>query len=121
MSVAGQSPLDVYNCCRWPQWVLLDIAGGRETEPKLRLPTQWKSTMRLPNGSFRVGSVPTFCVGRFFAQARIFRVQPGIHEQLEIFAAINLPDFATEAEAIAFSNKWAVAWINENILEITAT
>jgi hypothetical protein len=76
--------------------------------------------MRVPNCSFRVDSVPTLSVGRFFAQARIFRVQPGIHEQIEIFAAINLPDFATEAQAIAFSNKWAVAWINENILEIAA-
>jgi hypothetical protein len=77
--------------------------------------------MELPKGSFRVDSVPTFSVGRFFAQARIFQVQSGTHERIEIFAAINLPDFATESEAIAFSNKWAVAWIKENILEITAT
>ncbi|MFM0178398.1 hypothetical protein PQR52_08020 [Paraburkholderia aspalathi] len=77
--------------------------------------------MELPKGSFRVDSVPTFSLGRFFAQARIFQAQPGTDELIEIFAAINLPDFATEREAIAFSNEWAVAWINENILEITAT
>jgi hypothetical protein len=77
--------------------------------------------MRLPNGSFRVDSVPTFSVGRFFAQARIFQVHSAAHEQIEIFAAINLPDFATEAEAIAFSNKWAVAWIHENLFDIAAT
>ena len=77
--------------------------------------------MRLPNSSFRVDSVPTFSVGRFFAQARIFQVHFATHEQIEIFASINLPDFATEAEAIAFSNKWAIEWIHENLLEITAT
>ncbi|WP_168788764.1 hypothetical protein [Paraburkholderia aromaticivorans] len=77
--------------------------------------------MRLPNSSFCVDSVPTFSVGRFFAQARISQSHPATHEQIEIYAAINLPDFATEAEAIAFSNKWAVAWIHENFLELTAT
>ncbi|CAE6899992.1 hypothetical protein [Paraburkholderia domus] len=77
--------------------------------------------MRLPNSSFRVDSVPTFSVGRFFAQARIFQVHPATHEPIEIFASINLPDFATEAEAIAFSNKWAIEWIHENLSEITAT
>lgn len=61
--------------------------------------------MRLPCNSFRVDSVPTACVGRFFAQARIFQVQPATHEEIEIFAAIDLPDFATEAEATAFSNR----------------
>lgn len=76
--------------------------------------------MRLPNSSFCVDSVPTFSVGRFFAQARISQVHPATHEQVEIFASINLPDFATEAEAIAFSNKWAIEWIHENLLEITA-
>ncbi|CAE6843834.1 hypothetical protein R75461_07154 [Paraburkholderia nemoris] len=76
--------------------------------------------MRLPNSSFCVDSVPTFSVGRFFAQARISQVHPATHEQVAIFASINLPDFATEAEAIAFSNKWAIEWIHENLLEITA-
>jgi hypothetical protein len=76
--------------------------------------------MRLPNNSFHVNSVPTFSVGRFFAQARIFQVHPATHEQIEIFAAIHLPDFAAEAEAITFSNKWAIEWIHENLLEITA-
>ena len=76
--------------------------------------------MRLPYGRFRVDSVPSFSFGRFFAQARIFQVHPATHEQIEIFAAANLPDFSTEAEAIAFSNKWAVAWIHENLLEIIA-
>ena len=76
--------------------------------------------MRLPNSSFRVDSVPAFSVGRFFAQVRIFQVHFVTHEQIEIFASINLPDFATEAEAIAFSNKWAIEWIHENLLEITA-
>ncbi|MFL9896643.1 hypothetical protein PQR75_13120 [Paraburkholderia fungorum] len=76
--------------------------------------------MRLPKSSFHVDSIPTFSVGRFFAQARIFQVHVATREQIEIFAAINLPDFATEGEAVAFSNKWAVAWIHENLLEITA-
>lgn len=75
--------------------------------------------MRGPNSRFRVDSVPIFSVGRFFAQARIFQVQSASREEIEIFAAINLPDFATEAEAIAFSNKWAVAWIHENLLDVT--
>ncbi|WP_341318537.1 hypothetical protein WN982_26295 [Paraburkholderia sp. IMGN_8] len=68
--------------------------------------------------NFRVDSIPAFSVGRFFAQARIFQVQPATHEETEIFAAINLPDFGTDAEAIAFSNRWAVGWIHENALEI---
>lgn len=76
--------------------------------------------MRLPNNSFRVDSVPTLSAGRFFAQARIIQVHPASREQIEIFAAINRPDFATEAEAIAFSNKWAIEWIHENLLKITA-
>jgi len=69
--------------------------------------------MRLPDSSFCVDSVPTFSVGRFFAQARISQVHPATHEQAEIFASIYFPDFATEAEAIAFSNKWAIEWIHE--------
>ncbi|MFL9906262.1 hypothetical protein [Paraburkholderia sp. RL17-337-BIB-A] len=77
--------------------------------------------MRLPSNSLRVDSIPTFSVGRFFAQARIFQIHCATREQTEIFAAINLPDFANEGEAIAFSNKWAVAWINENLLGITPT
>jgi hypothetical protein len=77
--------------------------------------------MRLPNSSFHVDSVPTFSVGRFFAQARIFQVHPATQEQIEVFASVNLPDFATEAEAVAFSNKWAIEWIHENLSEITVT
>jgi hypothetical protein len=77
--------------------------------------------MRVIYRNFSVDSIPMFSVGRFFAQARIYRIEAHTHDEIEIYAAINLPDFGTEADAIAFSNEWAVHQIEENAFEVAGT
>lgn len=57
----------------------------------------------------------------FFAQARIYRIETHTRDEIEIYAAINLPDFGTEADAIAFSNEWPVHRIEENAFEVAET
>ncbi len=74
--------------------------------------------MQITYRGFSVDSLPVFAVGRFFAQARIYEIQSRTGEETEIYAAINLPDFGTEAGAIQFANKWAIDWIDENVFEI---
>lgn len=63
-----------------------------------------------------INATPEFSLGRYFAHARIEQSQ-----DLSEFGAFgsydsgDLGDFATEADAVAFAQSWAIEWIEARL------
>jgi hypothetical protein len=64
-------------------------------------------------GGWIIDATPDFCVGKFFAHARLTRASSDDGEEPEMHIERDIDWFESKNLAVQCAHQWAIAWIDE--------